>query len=222
MTIIFNNFIVFHASLSLSLPARGWTQIIYSLLPFPRQSFLVLLPREMTGGKEVAYASPSNYAIRKISTRRGSIASRGKVWLLPLLLLLLFSPTPPPPSSPVSSPASSTRQTLLLIYSLRVYFAIITFSRLAYRCTSSLINGHESCAKKNETWRKLPAACSRMYLRRRTSCFISMFPVKYRHASSLLNLLMSHYCWQWTSFLTKQSFALYTQYYSSIRFSFKF
>lgn len=66
--------------------------------------------------------------------------------------------------------APSTRQTLLLIYSLRVYFAIITFSRLAYRCTSSLINGHESCVKKNETRRKLPVACLWMYLCRRISC----------------------------------------------------
>lgn len=40
------------------------------------------------------------------------------------------------------------RQALLLIRSLRVYFAIITFSRLACRRTSSPINGYRSCAKK--------------------------------------------------------------------------
>lgn len=185
MTVIFNNFIV--PRISLSSRARGWTQIIQppslsslipTIIPFPR----VLLPRQgkwrrWQGGRECEMQVSFELCDPREpdSPRIDSTSRKSTLLLLLLLLLLLFSPTPPPPSSPVSSSASSTRQTLLLIYSLRVYFAIITFSRLAYRCTSSLINGHESCAKKNETWRKLPAACSRMYLRRCTSCFIRCF-----------------------------------------------
>lgn len=88
MTVIFNNFIV--PRISLSSRARGWTQIIHSLLlslRSSRQSFLFrasFCPAKGNdgGGKEVANARckyPSNYAIRKNPTRRGSIAHRGKV-----------------------------------------------------------------------------------------------------------------------------------------------
>jgi len=93
-------------------------------------------------GKQVAHVKeyPSNYAIRKILVRqarsRGSIAGRGKV-------RCGFSSF-----SFCTRLPRRVRQAVLLNHSLRVYFAIITFSRLACRRASSPINGHRSCAKK--------------------------------------------------------------------------
>lgn len=65
---------------------------------------------------------------------------------------LFPSPSPSPPQrlppTHLFCLAKWTRQTLLLISSLRVYSAIITFSRLGCRCTSSPINRHQSYARK--------------------------------------------------------------------------
>lgn len=89
MTVIFNNFIVPRISLSLFPCAeRKLYTASSSLSAHPdNHSFSArpsAPPREMTEvvGKEVANTRckyPSNYAIRKIPARRGSIARRGKV-----------------------------------------------------------------------------------------------------------------------------------------------
>lgn len=112
-----------------------------------RRSFLYSLLFALGDGKMVAYVRceyPLTRArIRKISAwvrarSQRSIAGRGKVHCSSSYCFICLH-------------AKRVRQAPLPTHSLRVYFAIITFSRLAHNVPSSvLINVYRCCAKHTE------------------------------------------------------------------------